>query len=96
MPEQIANSKTNTSSAHKLELDHLRGASMTGVLAVPVFTDKSVTVKLKDETLSIIGQDLEIKHLDIENGKLTLAGKVLSLKYSISSTPTSFFKRILK
>ena len=96
MAEQNSNAKTTPLSTHKIELDHLRGASMTGVVAVPVFTDKSVTVKLKDETLNILGADLEIKHLDIENGKLTLSGKVNSLKYSASSTPTSLFKRILK
>lgn len=96
MAEQNVNAKQTLSSSHKIELDHLRGASMTGVVAVPVFTDKAVTVKLKDETLNILGQDLEIKHLDIENGKLMLAGKINLLKYSASASPTSFFKRILK
>ena len=83
-------------TAHKVELDHLHGVSMTGVFAVPTFTDKSVTVRLKDETLYIAGQGLEIKNLDVENGKLTLSGHIDSLKYSVAQTPTSFFKRLLK
>ena len=69
---------------------------MTGVYAVPTFTDKSVTIKLKNETLFISGQNLEIKVLDVENGKLTLAGQVNLVKYSSASTPSSFFKRLLK
>lgn len=83
-------------AAHKLELDHLHGVSMTGVIAVPTFTDKSVIVKLKDETLTITGTGLEIKVLDVENGKLTILGSINMLKYSSAQTPTSFFKRILK
>lgn len=83
-------------SNHKLELDHLRGVSMTGVAAVPTFTDKCVVIKLKDETLTINGSNLEIKVLDVENGKLTVSGAVNSLKYSATQTPTSLLKRILK
>ena len=81
---------------HKLELDHLHGASMTGVQAVPTFTDKSLTIRLKDETLFVTGQNLEIKVLDVENGKLVIAGVISSLKYSAASAPTSFLKRVFK
>lgn len=84
------------STAHKLELDHLHGVSMTGVFAVPTFTDRTATVRLKDETLYVTGHDLEIKTLDIENGKLVLAGVVSELRYRQSSAPTSFVKRIFK
>lgn len=88
--------QTQKSTAHKIELDHLHGASMTGVLAVPTFTDKTMSIKLQDETLTLIGQDLEIKTLDTESGKLVVSGKINSLKYSTSVAPTSLFKRILK
>ena len=87
---------TQKSAVHKLELDHLHGVSMTGIVAVPTFTDKSAVVRLKDETLTIVGHDLEIKNLDVENGKLTLCGIITMLKYQQSIAPTSFFKRILK
>ena len=84
------------SSSHKVELDRLHGASMTGIASVPTFTDKTVVVRLKDETLTITGQNLEIKSLDVESGKLTIGGRIFTLKYSASSAPTSLFKRILK
>ena len=83
-------------ASHKLELDHLHGASMTGIAGVPTFTDKTAIIRLKDETLTIVGQNLEIKTLDVESGKLVLSGRIFSVKYSASSAPTSFFKRILK
>ena len=96
MQEQQPKSSQPSKTAHKIELDHLHGANMTGILAVPTFTDKTVTVKLKDETLVVSGQDLEIKSLDVENGRLSLSGRITALKYSASAQPTSFFKRVFK
>ncbi len=81
---------------HKIELDHLHSMSVTGVVDVPTFTDKTVTVRLSNETLTIYGQNLAIKSLDVDNGKLQLSGQVNSLKYSAQSTPSSFAKRIFK
>lgn len=81
---------------HKLELDHERAMSMTGVKDVPVFTDKNITVRLEGETLLVTGQNLAVKTLDVENGKLQVTGRVFSLKYTAQSTPTSFIKRIFK
>ncbi len=83
-------------SSHKVELDPLHGASMSGISSVPTFTDKTVVVRLKDETLTVSGQNLEIKSLDVESGKLTIGGRIFALKYSASSTPASLFKRIFK
>ena len=83
-------------SGHKLELDPHRSMSMTGVTAVPVFTDKNITVRLEGETLLITGQGLTVKNLDVENGKLSVSGQVFSLKYTSQMAPTSFIKRILK
>ena len=80
---------------HRLELDHHRAMSMTGVKDVPVFTDKNVTVTLEGETLYITGQDLSVKNLDVENGKLSLSGTVHTLKYSTQGS-ASLVKRIFK
>ncbi len=83
-------------SPHKIELDHLHSVSMTGVLDVPTFTDKTVVVRLDGETLTIVGTDLVVKNLDVESGKLQISGQITSLKYSAQSTPTSFAKRLFK
>lgn len=85
----------NSSKAHRLELDR-RSAHITGVTDVPVFSDKTVTIKLATETLTVTGQNLSVKSLDVESGSLTLSGEVTSLRYSATLTPTSFFKKLLK
>lgn len=81
---------------HKLELDHERAMSMTGVKDVPVFTDKNITVRLEGETLLVTGQNLAVKNLDIESGKLQVTGRVFSLRYTNQAAPSSFIKRIFK
>lgn len=89
------NSETNSARGHRLEMDHKRSLSMTGVKDVPVFTDKNITVVLDGETLFITGQGLSVKNLDVENGKLSVNGSVNSLKYSAQGS-TSLVKRIFK
>lgn len=85
-----------TRAAHKVELDHLHSMSVTGVVDVPTFTDKLVTVRLANETLQINGVGMSVKNLDIESGRLQLNGQVNAIKYSAQSTPTSLVKRIFK
>lgn len=83
-------------SPHKIELDHLHSVSMTGIVDVPTFTDKTVVVRLEGETLTISGTDLAVKNLDVDNGTLQISGQINSLKYSAQSSPTSFAKRLFK
>ena len=83
-------------SAHKVELDHLHAMSVTGVADVPTFTDKTVVIRLKGETLTVSGQNLSVKNLDVSDGKLQIEGQVNALKYSSSAPPSSFAKRIFK
>ena len=94
--QTTARTATNEQKGHKLELDHNRAMSMTGVVDVPVFTDKNITVRLNGETLLVVGQGLAVKNLDIENGKLQVTGRVSSLRYTSQTAPTSFVKKIFK
>lgn len=82
--------------SHKIELDRLHGMSVTAVVDVPVFTDKSITIRLIDETLSISGNNLCVKSLDTEGGLLVVNGQINQLKYSSQASPSSLAKRIFK
>jgi len=86
----------STRTSHKVELDHLHAMSVTGVEDVPTFTDKTIVIRLKDETLTVSGQNLSVKNLDVTEGKLQIEGQVNALKYSASGAPASFAKRIFK
>lgn len=88
--------RTAQKSSHKVELDHLHAMSVTGVEDVPTFTDKTVVIRLKGETLTVSGQNLAVRNLDVTEGKLQIEGQVNALKYSAQTSPTSFAKRIFK
>lgn len=83
-------------ASHKIELDPRRAMTATGVVDVPTFTDKAITVRLESENLYITGQGLSVKALDVDTGKLMIEGRITSLKYSEQQSPTSLVKRIFK
>lgn len=90
------NAQKPASKAHSLQLSEHRLLTVTGVKAVPTFTDKLITVELEGETLSVTGHDLIVKGLDLETGRFSAAGWVTSMRYSTAPDPSSFLKRIFK
>lgn len=90
------NAQKPAAKAHSLQLSEHRLLTVTGVKAVPAFTDKLITVELEGETLSVTGHDLVVKGLDLETGRFSAAGWVTSMRYSTAPDPSSFLKRIFK
>lgn len=70
--------------------------SVTGVINVESFDDKSVLLELSDNLLTILGKDFLIDNFSIEDGTLTLTGEVSDIKYSKTREKTSFFKKLMK
>ena len=90
------NAQKPAAKAHSLQLSEHRLLTVTGVKAVPTFTDKLITVELEGETLAVTGHDLVVKGLDLETGRFSAAGWVTSMRYSTAPDPSSFLKRIFK
>ena len=90
------NAQKPAAKVHSLQLSEHRLLTITGVKAVPTFTDKLITVELEGETLSVTGHDLVVKGLDLETGRFSAAGWVTSMRYSTAPDPSSFLKRIFK
>lgn len=83
-------------SHHSLQLSEHRLLTVSGVVAVPTFTDKLVIVELEGETLTVTGHDLVVKGLDLEGGRLLASGYVTSMRYSTAPSPGSIVRRIFK
>lgn len=96
IPDKISSKATAQAvDSHRLDIEHERGISMTGVSAVPIFTDKAITVKLLcGETLNITGQGLTVKNLDLDGGKFSAQGRVYTVKYS--QAPTGIWKKLFR
>lgn len=88
--------KAAAGRAHKLSLDSHKLLSVSGVKNVPTFTEKGISIGLDGEKLEIIGRDLQITHLDVDAGTLSVTGYVTAMKYVSGDPAGGFIKKLLK
>ena len=67
--------------AHSLALDQRKSLTMTGVSEVVSFDDTAVVLRTGLGTLTVQGQDLRLKTLSTEGGRVAVTGAVSALSY---------------
>lgn len=77
----VSNPETGGAS-HALSIVSREQVQITGVLGVDNFDDEEVTLETDLGALTIRGEELHIKQLDLETGRLEVEGYVTSLQYS--------------
>ena len=70
-----------SAAIHKLMLERQKGGTITGIRDVISFDEKEIMLHTEDGKLSIKGETLHVKHLDLEHGELSLEGRIDSLAY---------------
>ena len=70
--------------------------TVTGIVNVESFDDKSVLLTLSENLLTINGSGFLVDNLSIEEGTLTLTGEVTEIKYGHTREKTGFFKKLIK
>ena len=66
---------------HSLQLKDRKNLSMSGVTEVVSFDDMSVVLKTSLGTLTVQGQDLQLKTLSLDGGQVAVEGSVTGLIY---------------
>ena len=66
---------------HSLMLERQKGGTITGIREVISFDEKEILLHTEEGKLSIKGEGLHVKHLDLKSGQLSLEGKIDSLTY---------------
>lgn len=66
---------------HKLSLNERKSLTMTGVSEVVSFDEQSVVLQTGLGTLTVHGQDLQLKNLSLEGGQVSVDGTVSALIY---------------
>ena len=94
--ENTSSSAVERNRNHRLELDGHQLISVWGVKGVPTFGDKEIKIELENEVLTITGQNLEIKLLDLEKGQVIAKGYVNGLRYSSGSAEKNLLKKLFK
>ena len=70
-----------STSLHRLMLERQKGGTITGIREVISFDEKEILLHTEEGKLSVKGEALHVKHLDLESGEISLAGKIDSLAY---------------
>ena len=66
---------------HKLTLNQRSSLTMTGVTEVVSFDENTVLVHTDLGTLTVQGQQLQLKTLSVEGGQIAVEGNISSLQY---------------
>ena len=66
---------------HSLQLKDRRNLTMSGVTEVVSFDDLSVVLKTSLGTLTVQGQELQLKTLSLDGGQVAVEGSVTALVY---------------
>ncbi len=70
------------SQQHKLVIDNREHMEINGVVNVDSFDDEEIVLETEQGLLAIRGENLHIRHLNLEEGELNIEGFVLELAYS--------------
>ncbi len=69
---------------HQVIITNREFISIKGVLHVDSFDDQEIVLDTDLGTLTLKGEDLHIKQLDLEDGSFAVEGVLASLQYSVS------------
>ncbi|MFU0824384.1 sporulation protein YabP [Clostridium sp.] len=78
--ENIENQKSS------LVLENRNRLTLTGVVEVINFDDKTITLDTSLGTLTIRGQELKMQKLDVQNGDVAIIGRVNSCVYTTTES----------
>lgn len=87
--------------SHEIHVRNRESAEVTGVLHVASFDDRTIVLDTDLGTLTMTGQDLQIKQLDLNDGRFSVDGLITSLEWTVARGAQAergkgFFARILK
>lgn len=88
--ESIVKKSDNINS--RVVLDNRNRISVTGVTRVDSTNEGGIILTIKDTKMSILGNDLHINRLNIEEGILEATGTINSIKYGGGNTLKRIFK----
>ena len=89
----------DTKPIHTLTMENKESITVTGVCDVDTFDENKITLLTAEDYLTVEGEDLHIKKLDIANGMLDITGYIVSLTYTGRDEDTrgnGFFRRIMR
>jgi len=84
MGGDAADSKRPPARAHQIIMDDRKRAVLTGVTDVASFNEQEVIMLTEEGDISMVGEGLTISHLNLDEGKLTVEGRIAGIEYGDS------------
>ena len=93
MEKIIKEDNQNKNTIESILLNNRRYLKLEGIVEVISTSDTTIYLRLKDTSLCITGEKINIVKLDINSGILEAEGKSALIKFGKSG---NFFKRLFK
>ncbi len=81
MVKDAAEGKRPPTRAHSVAMEDRKRAVLTGVTDVASFNEQEVIMLTEEGDISLVGEGLHISHLNLDEGKLTVEGKIAGIEY---------------
>lgn len=91
--EKIEKINEKNTISENLTLTNRKTLKLEGIVEINSSNETLLSVKLKDTTLTITGQNMHISRLDVNLGILDIDGNIDCIKYGKNP---NIFKRIFK
>lgn len=78
---------------HTLSMENRQKAALTGVSEVLAFDENQVILMTDSGEIALTGEGLHVTRLMLEEGQLTVEGKLDSIFYTQRSSRRGFFRR---
>lgn len=69
-------------TSHTVHIDNRKRAVLTGVTDVDSFDESAVAFSTEDGFGTIVGRNLHISHLSLEDGQMKVEGEIVGLEYA--------------
>lgn len=86
--------QNNNMSTSRLVLENQKKITVTGIVEVTSSNDSTLTAKLNKGNIFILGANIHITKLDVEQGLLEAEGNFNQIKYNNKND--NIFKRIFR
>jgi sporulation protein YabP len=69
-------------ASHTVHIDNRKKATVTGVTDVDSFDESSIAFSIEDGFATIVGKNLHISRLSLEDGQMQVEGEIIGLEYA--------------
>ncbi len=85
-------------NSHQIFLKDRKSLDLTGVVKIESFNEEEFIVETEQGYMTIVGQELEMRNLDVEKGELQIKGYVTMIEYKDHTVTASksMFSKLFK